>query len=103
MKKYALLFLFFAAVAQAQSGYHLKINLKNCKDTLVYLTFYQFDKTLIKDTCTHIKNGKIEFKGSGKLDRGIYSIVGQQKSILFDFFMDEETQFLELKSEADFL
>jgi alkyl hydroperoxide reductase subunit AhpC len=103
MKKYALLFLFFAAVAQAQSGYHLKINLKNCKDTLVYLTFYQFDKTLIKDTCTHIKNGKIEFKGAGKLDRGIYSIVGQQKSILFDFFIDEETQFLELKSDADFL
>lgn len=103
MKKYALLFLFFAAVAQAQSGYHLKINLKNCKDTLVYLTFYQFDKTLIKDTCTHIKNGKIEFKGNGKLDRGIYSIVGQQKSILFDFFIDEETQFLELKSDADFL
>jgi alkyl hydroperoxide reductase subunit AhpC len=103
MKKYALLFLFFAAVAQAQSGYHLKINLKNCKDTLVYLTFYQFDKTLIKDTCTHIKNGKIEFKGAGKLDRGIYSIVGQQKSILFDFFIDEETQFLELKSDAEFL
>lgn len=103
MKKYALLFLFFAAVAQAQSGYHLKINLKNCKDTLVYLTFYQFDKTLIKDTCTHIKNGKIEFKGNGKLDRGIYSIVGQQKSILFDFFIDEETQFLELKSDAEFL
>lgn len=88
-----LLFMLCAFVAQAQSGYHLKINLKNCKDTLVYLTFYQFDKTLIKDTCTHIKNGKIEFKGSGKLDRGIYSIVGQQKSILFDFFIDEETQF----------
>lgn len=103
MKKYAFLFLFFAAVAQAQSGYHLKINLKNCKDSLVYLTFYQFDKTLIKDTCTHIKNGKIEFKGAGKLDRGIYSIVGQQKSILFDFFIDEETQFLELKSDAEFL
>jgi len=103
MKKYALLFLLCAAVAQAQSGYHLKINLKNCKDTLVYLTFYQFDKTLIKDTCTHIKNGKIEFKGPTKLDRGIYSIVGQQKSILFDFYMDEETQFLELKSDAEFL
>jgi thiol-disulfide isomerase/thioredoxin len=103
MKKYALLFLLCAAVAQAQSGYHLKINLKNCKDTVVYLTFYQFDKTLIKDTCTHIKNGKIEFKGPTKLDRGIYSIVGQQKSILFDFYMDEETQFLELKSDAEFL
>ena len=98
-----LLFLLCAVVAQAQSGYHLKINLKNCKDTLVYLTFYQFDKTLIKDTCTHIKNGKIEFKGTTKLDRGIYSIVGQQKSILFDFFIDEETQFLELKSDAEFL
>lgn len=105
MKKTVFLFVLFCSgfVAQAQTGYHLKINLKNCKDTLVYLTFYQFDKTLIKDTCTHIKNGKIEFKGTGKLDRGIYSIVGQQKSILFDFFIDEDTQFLELKSDAEFL
>ena len=86
--------------AVAQSGYDITINLQNCKDTLAYLTYYQFDKTLIKDTCTTIKNGKIVFKGKTKLDKGIYSLVSQGKSIYFDFFIDDDTQKLELKSEA---
>ena len=86
--------------SQAQSGYEIKIDLKHCKDTITYLTFYQFDKTLIKDTCRNIKNGKIIFKGKEKLDKGIYSLVSQQKSIYFDFIIDESTQKIELKSDA---
>jgi len=83
----------------AQSGYNISIHLKNSKDTLAYLTYYQFDKTFIKDTCTQIKNGKIIFKGKEKLDKGIYSLVNQNKNLLFDFFIDDNTQNLELKSE----
>ena len=86
--------------SQAQSGYEIKIDLKHCKDTITYLTFYQFDKTLIKDTCRNIKNGKMIFKGKEKLDKGIYSLVSQQKSIYFDFIIDESTQKIELKSDA---
>ncbi len=87
-------------VTVAQSGYEITINLKNCNDTLAYLTFYQFDKTLIKDTCTSIKEGKIVFTGKTKLEKGIYSLVSQRKAIYFDFFVDDTTQKLELKSEA---
>ena len=110
MKRVVVLLLcLFSICASAQvttkplphkSGYDITINIKNCNDTLAYLTFYQFDKTLIKDTCTHIKNGKIVFKGKQKLDKGIYSLVSQQKSIYFDFFIDENTQNLELNSDA---
>ena len=96
----AIVFCFSSLYAVAQSGYEITINLKNCNDTLAYLTYYQFDKTLIKDTCTTIKNGKIVFKGKEKLDKGIYSLVSQAKGIYFDFFIDENTQKLELKSEA---
>ena len=85
---------------QAQSGYDITINLKNCKDTIAFLTFYQFDKTFIKDTCTSIKNGKIVFKGKTKLDKGIYSLVGQQKSIYFDFFIEDDVEKIQLNSEA---
>ncbi|WP_333599663.1 thioredoxin-like domain-containing protein [Flavobacterium sp.] len=95
-----IVFCLSSAYATAQSGYEITINLKNCKDTLAYLTFYQFDKTMIKDTCTSIKNGKIVFSGKKKLDKGIYSLVSQQKSIYFDFFIDDETQKLELKSDV---
>lgn len=101
MKRIFLAYVLFLPVfnSYSQSGYDISINLKNCKDTVAYLTFYQFDKTLIKDTCTSIKNGKIVFKGKNKLDKGIYSLVSQQKSIYFDFFIDEQTQKLELKND----
>jgi thiol-disulfide isomerase/thioredoxin len=102
MKKLLLVLVFFfsSLLAVAQSGYEITINLKNCPDSLAYLTFYQFDKTLIKDTCTSIKNGKIVFTGKKKLEKGIYSLVSQKKAIYFDFFVDDNTQKLELKSEA---
>jgi thiol-disulfide isomerase/thioredoxin len=95
----AIIFCCSSFFAAAQSGYEITIDLKNCNDSLAYLTFYRFDKTLIKDTCTTIKNGRIVFKGKDKLNKGIYSLVSQQKTILFDFFIDDETQKLHLTSE----
>jgi hypothetical protein len=101
MKKllFTLICFYSSLTISAQSGYEITINLKNCTDSLAYLTFYRFDKTLIRDTCTIIKNGKIVFKGKEKLDKGVYSLVSQQKSILFDFFIDDDTQQLEINSE----
>jgi thiol-disulfide isomerase/thioredoxin len=101
MKRFFLAFVFcFSAIyAHSQSGYDITINLKNCNDTIAFLTFYQFDKTLIKDTCTSIKNGRIVFKGKNKLDKGIYTLVSQKKSIYFDFFIDDQNQKLELNSD----
>jgi hypothetical protein len=102
MKKsiFTIFFSLFSIYASAQSGYDITINIKNYKDTIAYLTFYQFDKTYIKDTCVNIKNGKIIFKGKKKLDKGIYSLIGQEKSLYFDFFVDDETQKLDLISDA---
>ena len=93
-----LLFSFNANIAQ--NSYDIKINLKHCKDSIAYLTFYQFDKNMIVDTCANIKNGKIEFNGKKKLYKGIYSLVGQGKSIYFDFIIDDDNQNLEISSEA---
>ena len=87
--------------AYTQVGYEIIVNLNKSKDTIAYLTFYQFDKTFIKDTCYSAKNGKIIFKGKTKLDTGIYSIVSQQKTIYFDFFVDEQNQKLEFNNEKE--
>jgi thiol-disulfide isomerase/thioredoxin len=101
-KKTAILlfFCFFPLFCNAQSGYNIAIEMKNCNDTIAYLTFYQMDKTYIKDTCHKIKNGKIIFKGKEKLENGIYSLVNQSKAIAFDFFIDENTQNLKLKGDS---
>jgi hypothetical protein len=96
----SLLLLFSITTIKAQNAYDIKINLKHCKDTLAYLTFYQFDKNMIADTCTAIKNGQIEFKGKKKLSKGIYSLVGQGKTIYFDFFVDDENQNIAISSES---
>lgn len=95
----SLILVCFIANVKAQNTYDIKINLKNCKDTLAYLTFYQFDKNMIVDTCTNIKNGKIIFNGKRKLDNGIYSLIGQGKTIYFDFFIDENTQKMDISSD----
>lgn len=103
MKRFFLAFVFcFSAIyTHAQSGYDITINLKNCNDTIAFLTYYQFDKTLIKDTCKSIKNGRIVFKGKDKLDKGIYTLVSQKKTIYFDFFIDDQNQKLELNSDLN--
>lgn len=99
MKKIFFAILFLTISANAQSGYEIKLDLKNYTDTIAYLTFYQFDKTYISDTCKQIKKGKIIFKGKKTLDTGIYSLVSQNKSLLFDFFIDINTQHIELTGD----
>lgn len=88
-----------AQSAKAKLGYEIIINLKNCKDTIAYLTYYEFGNKLTEATCHKIKNGKIVFKGKGKLSKGIYSLTGQDKKNHMDFFIDDSTQNLELKSD----
>jgi thiol-disulfide isomerase/thioredoxin len=95
MKKFILLLAstaIFSFNAKAQ-GYDIKINFKGCKDTLAYLVKYTFDQQYIADTCKVIKNGLIQFKGKKDLDKGVYTLVSDAKSIYFDFFINEGQKF----------
>lgn len=96
MKKFTLLLssaIMLALGARAQSGYDIKINLKGCNDTMVYLVKYTFDQQYIADTSKKVKNGVIRFKGSKDLDKGVYVLVSQEKSVYFDFFINENQKF----------
>jgi thiol-disulfide isomerase/thioredoxin len=94
MKKF--LFLLPAALllstANAQ-GYDIRINFKGCKDTMVYLVKYVFDQQYIADTAKNVKNGNIRFTGKKDLDKGVYILVSEGKSIYFDFFINENQKF----------
>lgn len=95
MKKIALLLssiVVFSFSARSQ-GYDIKINLKGCKDTMVYLVKHYWDQKHIVDTCKKIKNGNIEFKGKKDLEKGVYILVSEAKSIYFDFFIDDTQKF----------
>ncbi|PJJ08936.1 uncharacterized protein DUF4369 [Flavobacterium sp. 1] len=101
MKKITLSFvLFFCLIsAQAQSGHEIKINLKNCKDTVAYLAFYQFDKLYVADTCKKVVNGNIVFKGKKNLEKGVYFLLSQEKGNYFDFIIDEKSQKQQINSD----
>lgn len=94
MKKILLSFSLLSVISHlsAQVGHEIKINFKNCKDTIAYLAYYQFDKSYIADTCKKVVKGNIVFKGKNNLERGVYYLVSQEKARYFDFFVTENNQ-----------
>jgi thiol-disulfide isomerase/thioredoxin len=90
--KLTVFFCFVAAPAFSQ-GYDLRFNFKGNKDTIMYLVKYVWDQKYIVDTCKNIKNGQVVFKGKQNLDKGVYVLVSQGKSIYFDVFVNEGQKF----------
>ncbi|MEO6302963.1 MAG: DUF4369 domain-containing protein, partial [Bacteroidia bacterium] len=104
MKKITLLLatvFILSASVKAQGGYDIKFNIKGCKDTMMYLVKYTFDQQYIADTCKKVKNGLVQFKGKKDLDKGVYTLVSQAKSIYFDFFINENQKFTVTADNAD--
>lgn len=97
MKKFTLGFLLlfiFSFSSNAQTGYDIKLNLKGCSDTSMYLVKYYWTAQYIVDSCKKVKNGKIHFKGKTDLDKGVYALVGQNKSsFYFQIFVNEGQKF----------
>ena len=85
--------LLISLSAKAQVSYDIKVNIKGCKDTMVFLAKYVFDQTYIADTCKKIKNGLIQFKGKNELDKGVYILVSQEKVPYFEFLINESQKF----------
>lgn len=79
--------------SMAQNAYEIKINVKGLPDDTLYLVKYLFDKQYISDTCVGVKNGVAVFKGKTLLDKGVYTLVSERKSIYFDFFVNDSQKF----------
>ncbi len=96
MKKVYLfcLFTIVSFLGKTQSGYDIKINLKGCTDSTVYLAKYFFDQVPIADSCKKVKGGKIQFKGDMPLDKGVYILANQgRNSFYFQFIVDGSQKF----------
>lgn len=90
-----LLFLIalFPALSVSQTGYDIKMNLKGCTDTTMYLVKYIFDQQYMADTSLPIKNGNVQFKGKVSLDKGMYALVSSAMVKYIDFFVNETEKF----------
>ncbi len=103
MKKILLSFSLLSVITSATAqttGHDIKINFKNVKDTVMYLAFYQFDKSYIADTSKKIVKGNVVFKGKNTLDRGVYYLVSQEKARYFDFFISDKNQTIVMSSDT---
>ncbi|MCC6370435.1 MAG: DUF5106 domain-containing protein [Bacteroidia bacterium] len=78
----------------AQKDYDIHINFKGCPDSNVYLARYFWDQLPLIDSCKKVKGGKIQFKGSAPLDKGVYLLVNSTKnSFYFQFIVDANQKF----------
>lgn len=96
-----LSFLSLFTGAVAQNGHEIKVNFKNVKDTVMYLAFYQFDKSYIADTCKKVVKGTAVFKGKNSLDKGVYYVVSQEKGRYFDFFISDKNQNMTITTDTN--
>lgn len=86
--------------AQAGQGHDIRINFKNCKDTMMFLAFYQFDKSYLADTCKKVVKGQVVFKGKNTLEKGVYYLVSQDKARYFDFFISDANQKITMSTDT---
>lgn len=101
MKKAYFFYLFtIASFLISGQSYDIKINFKGCTDSTVYLAMYSFDQLPIKDSCKKVKNGKIEFKGEGTLEKGVYFLANQERNSFYFQFIIDNNQKLNITCDA---
>ncbi len=101
MKRFVFTFvtvLFFIQLfAQKQtadnSGYQIMATVTPFSHVQLYLGSYYGKYKTLTDSAVTDGNGTAVFKGTKKLDKGIYFLVSPQKSILFEILMDDKQHF----------
>lgn len=74
-------------------GHKLVFNIKDSKDTLVYLVIHYNDKLLLKDSVKPVSKGKFVFEGKNRYDDGMYSLVSMDKKLYLNFILDNNQHF----------
>lgn len=79
--------------AAAPKGRNIAITLTPLKNCKIYLGSYFGESMALMDSAILDENSKGVFKGDNKLTGGIYFVVSPQRSMLFEFLMDNKQQF----------
>jgi len=74
-------------------GHELIFNVKDSKDTLVYLVIHYNEKLILKDSTRPVSKGKFVFKGKDRYDDGMYSLVSMDKKLYLNFILDNNQHF----------
>ncbi len=98
---YLALLMISGAAAQTKNnlavsdtgGYKITATVAPFKNTLLYLGSYYGKYKTLADSAMTDATGTAVFKGSKKLDGGIYFLVSPDKAILFEILMDDKQHF----------
>lgn len=90
---------FFSQTSKAQ--YDIELNVNKLKDTTCYLVKYTFNYHLWVDTAKVSSKGNIHFKGTKKLDEGLYMLVGQSRNRYFDFIVNNKEPKFSIKTDTN--
>ena len=68
--------------------YDIIFNIKDAKDTIVYLTLNYEGKLMLRDSAKATASGMYRFKGTKKLECGFYTLVAQKRVQYASFIVD---------------
>ncbi len=94
MKKNTLVFLIlvFLPLNIVAQEYKISLQVKNLKDTMMYLGSHYGSGTILQDSAKLDSNGKLVFQGNKKLDGGLYFILFPNGKF-FDLIIDTDQNF----------
>ena len=76
-----------------KDSHEMVFNIKDSKDTLVYLVIHYNEKLILKDSVKPAAKGKFVFKGADRYDDGMYSLVSMDKKLYLNFILDNNQHF----------
>ncbi len=98
---FSLITLLFQSCNSAQ-GYEITVNIKNMKDSSIYLGHHYGNRISIVDTVVLDKSGKGVFKKEKNLGGGLYFLLYPQGQY-FDFLIDDDQNFSITADTMDFV
>jgi peroxiredoxin len=103
MRKFAILLLAatcFFIKSKAQSGHAITVEIKNWKDTTLYLGNYYGQKTYLYDSARLNRQGIAVFKGSKEIPPGIYFVLMPDKQKYFEMLIPSGKQHFSVTADT---
>ena len=80
--------------------YDFTVNIKDAKDTIVYLTLNYDGKLMLRDSAKPVAPGVYKFKSDKKIECGFYTLVAQKRIQYANFIIDQTPFTMTMKMDT---
>lgn len=104
MRRSLLILLAFLPLLTYGQGYQIEFQIKELKDTTLYLGYYYGESHFRRDTARADKNGKFRFAKPKPLERGMYFLILNNKMVFEPgFLVSDDQQFSLVTNGPDYV